>query len=470
MTLSICDPKFPQISEISEPSTMLEVLQNALFGNNGQVPVTLKLQHCSVGEKRYKPGKSFRLSYRLGLQEIATGICYEQLMSAQLCLPGMGLSEFKANFDKGWKTQKHSPNGIPSVSYIPEVNMLLWAFPHDRKLPHLPKLLDTEKLVTYFTAYLSGLRLSPSEYIATVDIKLMHYLPECSCMLRYTLTIAEKVNTNESRQIILYGKNYCDGSGFETYSIMQQLAEQTDHCAKPYAYDAEIRTLWQEHVLGEQFEWTPKLAANPDLIARVARCVAAFHSCSLDAFRFYKYSDISEQLEATCNIATATDLILGEQVQAAVHAIKRNHRQIDWSNTVATPIHLDLKMGNLLISDDKVFLIDMDCVQLGDPLADVGSFIANLYLNGLRFGTDVAKINEVVTLFCDGYGTAIDWEIDYAKLNWYIAATLIHEVVRRSLRQQSVERLNQIGTIIELSNHYSVLCRKDINGDLCASK
>jgi aminoglycoside phosphotransferase (APT) family kinase protein len=465
MTVSICDPKFPQISKILEPNKMLKVLQNTLFVNKGQVPATLKLQHCSVGEKRYKPGKSFLLSYRLGLQDTATDTCYEQLMSAQLCFPGKGLSDFKASLDNGWKTQIHSPIGIPPVSYIPEVNMLLWAFPHDRKLPHLPKLLDTENLGSYFTAYLSGLKLSSSEYVASVAIKLMHYLPECSCMIRYTLTIANKVTAVELRQIILYGKNYCDGSGFETYSIMRQLAEQTSHCAKPYAYDVETRTLWQAHVLGEPFEWTSALATNPDLIARIATCIAAFHSCTLDAAGFYDFSDISEQLQATCNIASATNPMLGKQVQAAVHAIRWNYRQMDWSDTVTTPIHLDLKMGNLLISDDKVFLIDMDCVQLGDPLADIGSFVANLYLNGLRFGSDVAQINEVAALFCDEYCASVDWAVDYAKLNWYIAAALIHEVVRRSLRQQNEERLKQVSAIIELSNRYSLLCSESIAND-----
>jgi aminoglycoside phosphotransferase (APT) family kinase protein len=465
VTASIVDSTFPQIPKILNPTYMLGVLQTAWLLNEGNDSQEIKIESCSVGEKRHKPGKSFMLLYRLGVLDVTTGTCYEQLMSAQLYLPGKGLSEFEASLGNVSKTQKQLPIGIPLVSFIPEVNMLLRAFPHDRKLPHLPKLLDTENLGTYFMAYLAGHKLSSSEYVVAVAIKLMHYLPECSCMLRYTLTIANKVNTNESRQIILYGKNYRDGSGFETYSVMQQLAEQTGYCAKPYAYDAETRTLWQAHVLGEPFEWTSALAANPDLIARVAKCIAAFHSCNLDAARFYEFTDISEQLEATCNIASATNPMLGKQVQAAVQAIRRNYRQMDWSGGVTTPIHLDLKMGNLLISDHKVFLIDMDCVQLGDPLADIGSFVANLYLNGLRFGSDVAQINEVVALFCDGYCAAVDWPVDYAKLNWYIAAALIHEIVRRSLRQQNEDRLKQVSAIIELSKRYSLLCSESIAND-----
>ncbi len=461
MTLSICDPQFPQILEVLEADTMLKVLQKALLGT---ALSTLKVQHCSVGEKRHKPGKSFLLSYRLGIQDSSTNIHYEQLLSAQLCLPGRDWTEFKACLD----TPTHSPTGIPSVSYIPEVNMLLWAFPHDRKLVHLPKLLDTEKLSLYFKAHLSELK--SSEHIVAVQAKVMHYLPECSCMIRYTLAVADELNAGELRQIILYGKNYRDDSGVETYAIMQQLAVQADYFAKPYYYDAETRTLWQSHVPGEPFEWTSALHSNHDLIAKVAACIAAFHSRSLDKAGRYGYSDIEKQLKATCDIASATDLMLGEQVLAAVQAIRLNHARLNWADMFFTPIHLDLKMGNLLISDEGVSLIDMDCVRLGDPLADVGSFVANLYLNGLRFGSTLVEIDKVVAIFCDKYSAVVSWVVDHAKLDWYISAALIHEVVRRSLRQQDIERLKQVSAVIGLSNRYSALCCKDISGDSYASK
>ena len=474
MTLSICDPQFPQISEILESSFMLEVLQNSLFGNIEQGSPMLKIERCSVGEKRHKPGKSFLLSYHLGLQDIATGIRYEQLLSAQLCLPGQGLSEFEAylgnGLDKRLDIHEHSPIRIPPVSYVPEVDMLLWAFPNDRKLPHLPKLLDTENLASYFAIHLSDLWLSPSEHITSVQTKLMHYLPECSCMIRYTLTIADESSGSETRQIILYGKNYPDDSGVEAYSIMRQLVEQTCHFAKPYSYDAETKTLWQSHVPGEPFEWTSALVENHRLIAKVAVCIAAFHGCTLDATGCYGFSDIDVQLKATCDLAAVADSTLGERVQAAVQVIQLNYKQLNWNNTLITPIHLDLKMGNLLISDEGVTLIDMDCVRLGDPLLDIGSFVANLYLNGLRFGSTVAEIDKVVAIFCNEYCAAVDWVVDHAKLTWYISAALIHEVVRRSLRQQNVERLKQVGAIIKLSNHFSALCRKDISGASYASK
>jgi hypothetical protein len=461
VTSSTIDPQFPQIPKILQPNYMLEVLQNSVFRNKGIGLPAIKLESCSIGEKRYKPGKSFRLSYLLGLQNLATDTRHEQLLTAQLCPTGRGYSGFESDLDK----QTLLPLGIPSVSYIPDVDMVLWAFPHDRKLPYLPKLLDSEFLNCYVPAHLISLGLSTSEHISSVQTKVMHYLPECSCMIRYTLAVADKSKGNEFREIAIYGKNYCVDNGLEAYAIMQQLAKQIGHCAKPLTYDPGTKTLWQSHLPGKPFEWEPTLVNNHELISKVAVCIAGFHNCTLETAGRYGFVNINKQLEATCKIASAADSVLAEQVKSAVQKILTNYEQMDWHNTAITPIHLDLKMGNLLVSDDSVSLIDMDCVCLGDPLADVGSFVANLYLNGLRVGSNVLEIDKVVTQFCTEYCAAVDWGVDHNKLNWYISAALIHEVVRRSLRQQNKERLQQVSSVIELSNRYGALCRSRIGGN-----
>ncbi len=450
MTLTAIDPQFPQISTILDTDYMTAVLQTTLFRKSRQEPSSIRVARCSIGEKRYKPGRSFMLSYCLQLQDDATERNYEQLVTARLKPLGHELPAVAA--------------GQEEVTYIPEVNMMLWVFPYDRKLPHLPKLLHAKNQDAYFET-LPTIKLLPTERIASVQTKVMHYLPEQSCMIRYTLTVADKAFEIDSRQIILYGKNYHDDSGAEVYDIMRQLAKQTGHCAEPLFYDADLKTVWQFHVPGKPFEWVPSLTNRPELLAKVAVCIASFHRCTLSTEQEYGFPQIFEQLNATCKLALNAHAILHQQVQLSVQEVLRNHQQINWSDSIRTPIHLDLKMGNLLISDEKVSLIDMDCVCMGDPLADIGSFVANLYLNGLRAGAEVTEIDNVVAIFCDEYGCAVDFAVNRVQLSWYISAALLHEVVRRSLRQQDEERLKQVIRIIDLSEHYSALCHSNNDGN-----
>ena len=463
MTTTIIDPQFPQIAKILEPSYMLAALQKALFCNKEKISSLIKIESCSIGEKRYKPGKSFKLSYTLTLRELTTSECYEQVVTAQL--NPIGASQISVGVCL--ENSADFPFDMPSVSYLPEANMMLWSFPYDRSLPHLPKLLNTKKLSAYFKESWPNLNLLVSECIASIQTKIMHYLPEQSCMIRYTLAIVEQATNKDSvREIIIYGKNYHDDCGVHTYAIMKQLADQIDHCAKPLHYDAETKTLWQAHVPGNPFEWTAILLENPSMVVRVAKCIGAFHSCVIEVDRQYGFTQISQQLESAVNISANVDSSLSKHVQDLVAEIFEVYRTLDWTGSAnSSPLHLDLKMGNFLISDDKAFLVDMDSVCLGDPLVDTGSFIANLYLNGLRAGSTVGEIEQVVALFIDKYKATVASLVDDGKLYWYIAAALIHEVLRRSLRQQSVERIQHNATYIHLSHSYIVKCRAVIENE-----
>lgn len=457
MTTTIIDPQFPQIAKILEPSYMLAVLQETLFNNKEKLSSLIKIEDCRIGEKRYKPGKSFKLTYTLTLREVETQDCYEQVLTAQL----NPFDASQAEVNVGLEDSTDFPVDIPSVSYLPEVNMMLWSFPYDRSLPYLPKLLNAEKLSAYIKESLTKLNLSVLERVDSIQTKIMHYLPEQSCMIRFTLAIAEPASNKDSvREIIIYGKNYCSDSGANIYTIMKQLAEQIDHCAKPLHYDPETKTLWQTHVPGTPFEWTTTLLKKPDIVIKIAKCISAFQSCNIDTAGQYGFTQISQQLTSAVKISANADFNLGVRVQDLVAEIFKVRQTLNWTDSAnSSPLHLDLKMGNLLISEDKAFLVDMDSVCLGDPLIDIGSFIANLYLNGLRAGSTVTEIDQVVECFIEEYKATVAWLVDDGKLYWYIAAALIHEVLRRSLRQQDRERIKHNENFIDISHSYMAKCR-----------
>lgn len=444
---------------------MREILQNALFKTRRAGDRNIIIERCEVGEKRYKPGKSFMLSYKLSLQDLESNSTYEQCFTAQLCPVGSS----RAEFDTDLTRPNFLQDGIPSVSYLSELDMLLWSFPYDRKLTHLHELLETKYLPAYLTAHLTELNLQTLETIDVVEAKIVHYLPEQSCMVRYIVSIVEKYDSEKTgqREVIVYGKNYHDQSGAETYAVMRQFAVQSSHCAKPLYYDPAIKTLWQAHVPGKPFTWD--LLVTPDnhsLLINVAKCIADFHTCDIKTSKHYGIAEINQGLNNAFDRAMSADPALGAQVRESVRGLYKNLKLINLNEAYfSSPLHQDLKMGNVLVAVETAYLIDLDCVCSGDPLIDVGSFIANLYLNGLREGSGIPDIDGIVAIFINEYSAAASYAIDNAKLNWYIAAALIHEVLRRSLRQQCSERLKHLDAYITVSNCYSALCKED-EGDV----
>lgn len=430
---------------------MRGLLQRALLGPLDTHGQGLVVETCLVEEKRYKPGKSCVLSYRLQLHDVRTGNSREQLVSARLYKPEKGLEEV----NRARSQPLYLTPGLKPLAYLPAAGMVVWSFPNDRKLSHLPQLLDVEFLASHLPPKLGKLGVDESSEIADVRTELLHYLPERSCMMRYHVTVKRR-STGEPCAVTLYGKTYRDDGGAEVYSIMREFAEQMPGSAVPLGYDPELRTLWQSHVPGEPFLWETLPASHaPDVFRDIARCVAKFHRCAVRTRRRFDLDDIDQSLLDTIEVAERACPDLAGRIQSAVNMLRGQRRSIAWSDPAATPIHRDLKMRNFLIDGEAVGLIDMDCVCIGDPLSDVGSLIANFYMNGIRAGSDMSSIRNNVEGFSRAYAESVPWAVSRPRVNWYTAAAFIHEITRRSIRQLDVERVRYISDYLDLSEWFS---------------
>jgi hypothetical protein len=437
---------------------MQELLQRALLDPLDHEGQRLRIDACIIGEKRYKPGKSFVLSYRLHVHDVRTGAKHEQVVSARLCRPGEGLTEFH----RAKARQLVRTPGVQALAYLPEIEMVTWSFPNDRKLTHLPKLLDVEFLRTYLPEELRALGVGESNEILAVMPEILHYLPERSCMIRYRLSLKDPA-TGKYGALTIYGKNYRDEDGAEVYSIMQQLSAQIPGSAVPLGYAQKLRTVWQSHIPGEPFLWeTLQTSEMKNTFSGIARCVAKFHSCTLRTDRRFDLSDLDESLMDTIVAARQAYPDFEDRIASLVSALLTQRRSMGWSETLITPIHRDLKMRNFLIDGEHIALIDMDCVCLGDPLSDLGSLIANFYMNGIRAGCPTDRIRESVEVFGRAYAESVPWSLSWPRVDWYTAAAFVHEVTRRSIRQLDGERVKHI-------SEYLDLCERLVSGQSVVS-
>ena len=441
------DPQFPHLSAALSPPLMQELLQTTLLGPlDEQTQRGLIVGSCVIGEKRYKPGRSCVLSYRLHLHDTRTGAKHEQVVSARLCRPDEGPAEFH----RARSRQLVRTPGVRALAYMPEIEMVVWSFPNDRKLTHLPELLNIEFLRSHLPRQLGALGVDESNEIVAVKTEILHYLPERSCMIRYHLSLKDR-STGKNGALTIYGKTSRDEGGAEVYSIMRQLSAQMPGSAVPLGYDQELRTLWQSHVPGEPFLWeTLEESQIPETFQNIARSVAKFHSCTIRTNLRFDLPDLDKSLMDTIAAARQAYPDVEGRIASLVSALLAQRRSMGWSETLTTPIHRDLKMRNFLIDGEHIALIDMDCVCLGDPLSDLGSLIANFYLNGIRAGCHRDRIRKAVEVLCRAYAKSVPWSLSWSQLDWYTAAAFIHEVTRRSIRQLDGERVKHISEYLDL--------------------
>lgn len=429
---------------------MQKLLQLRLVRPHDNECLEYVVDACLIGEKRYKPGRSFVLSYDLHLRNKETGSSYVQVIAARLCRPTKGLLEFhQANQRKLSLTP-----GLEPVGYLPETEMVVWTFPNDRRLTALPQLLDAEYLIAYLSPKLDAMGLDHTCTITAIETDILHYLPERSCMIRYHLTIESRL-TGAGSERTIYGKIYRDESGAETYSVMRQLTTQLPRTAIPFAYDQKLRTLWQSHVPGKPFVWEMlEPHGSLGVLHTMGQFLAEFHCCHIQSSCRFGLLDIEESLRETIDLARQTYPELATRIQSIVNRLLARRDCLSWSNQIGTPIHRDLKMSNFLIDDENLNLIDMDCVCIGDPLTDIASLITDLHLNGLHAGTSSRSTSEIVDAFRSAYTETVPYGVSDPHLNWYTAAAFIHESTRRSIRQLHAKRLKQVTEYLELSEHY----------------
>jgi len=443
------DPYFPQIAQALDMPLMQATLQKHLFLGNKSPS---RILSCEIGAQRYKPGKSCVITYRLKIFKPEAQATEEQLLCGRLCAPNEGPDEFR-------RAKKKTLFNLPemhSLLYLDDPEMLLWVFPNDRKLSHLPQMLDLSFLSKLFPKRLSGLELGRARRLIEIRPEVVHYLPERSCMIRYRLRL-QALDSGELHSETIYGKVFPDESGEQIYKTMRQLSEQMPpgQTAEALGYDPELKALWQSEVPGQPLV-AEVIGEDRYLhtMSAIARSVAAFHSAKVEGLEVFELQDVFHLLKKTVMLVEKSHARLSGEVAALVQALLRCAEAPDFFSSHKTPIHRDLKLGNMLIHEGQVGLIDMDCVCLGDPLNDVGSFIANFYLNGLYADCDEASLRARVETFCRVYAEEMPWPVSQTQLSWYISASFLYEVLRRSIRQQNPRRLAHLARYLELSASY----------------
>lgn len=428
------DPQFPQMTDALNPALMGPLL-DWLLDRSGTPAAESGWQ---IGEKRYKPGKSLLVGYRLNDQRdnqprFATG---------RLCPLGKVNSEFERERAKRPELEEGG------LMILHQPAMLIWAFPFDRKLLHLPKLLDHQALkIRIQAADLAG------QPIQSIESEVLHYLAERSCMIRYRLH-----STESDCPQLLYAKNYADDSGHETFEIMRQLKGQFRWGAEALAFDTDIQTLWQSHLAGQTLSWRNLQSKQAFTLAdRMAQCVANLHACNIKTPKSFDQYDVVQGLLATTVLAEQAHPEWAGRIARSVNSLLE-HEPNQASSASAT-LHHDLKLNNFLLDGNRLGLIDMDCVCVGDPLLDLASLIANIYLNGIRETASIESIHPLVNRLVLSYLRYSRHSVCLSRLRWQIAAALIHEVIRRSLRQMDGQRIRHIKRYLALSDIYAALSK-----------
>ena len=400
---TIRDNQLPQLNAALDMDLMKSVFQKAVIG--------LPVDDCQIIQSRYKPERNCLISYRLRIRNA------EQILCARIFPAHESLSRFV----KAQKQLLLTPKFGSALTHISDLEMVVWAFPNDRKLTGLPDLTNLDRLRTEILPSAFG-----NDYeIKSLRSEIVHYVAEHTCTIKVNFELSE-VKIGKTRTQILYGKTYYNDEGAVTFQAMRELEAQI-RIAQPLAYQPEIKTLWQFGLNGKPLN---EYDVNDEhLLAKAATAVAALHQSNVTCSRTFTLADLLLKLQTAANLYALSNPAGKQKLKALVERLIAQSQTLELRPTAL--LHGDLHLKNFFVVDDDVALIDLDNLAYGDPLQDVGSFIAGLWYRSLQSGA--ANPRSQINAFLAAYKNHIPYSISNSDLNWYVAAMLIAERVSRCI-------------------------------------
>ena len=427
------------------PEAMRDLFEERVFREEG----ACRVEKCELLQSRYKPGVSCLFSYALTVRNPRTETVTQRLFSVRAYESGTSYSRYC----KALTQPLVEVAGTEAITHLPEQEMVVWAFPNDRKLRGLPALATPDEGIGIAVQAAFG----PAWKIDRASSELVHYVAEHTCTLRVRLRLLHRESRQE-RQATLYGKTYYNDEGAEAFENMMRLwngaARRAGRLrlAQPVCYQPEARILWQLGIDGAPLiDYEGEANAFPALLEKAAQCVAELHRMALPALRSHTRADRIERIRDSVQRIACAAPGLAERSRQIARALIAG-APMEGATAGNATLHGDLHLKNFLVDGEEVALIDLDNLHQGDPMAEVGSFIAGLYYRALITGRPMAAAEALADHFTRAYRRHWGADFSMAALAWEIAASLVSERAARCITRLKPGGLEALPSLLDLAD------------------
>lgn len=443
------DAELPQLLLILDPKHMKEILCQGMF-SSARERERFRIRGCEIIQVRYKPASSCMVSYRLEIEDRATGTTGEQILCGRAVPKGRSQSQWERAAARALVQPRF---GKPLV-HLPAIHMVLWSFPNDRKMRTLSAAVDAVHSASTGPPRWLLSRFGTEWQVSNTTSRVLRYVGEHTCTVQTSVELNHPSRPTR-RTLSLFGKTYYDEEGAQTDRVMQQLWNSDSRrsgrlgIAEPLWYDARLKTLWQLGIHGVTLEYLT--LDSPECIShlmKAARTIAVFHTTLVSDVRLVTVLDLLDTLEKVTGILLRSRPSCRPLLVPLVERLTAQAKTVSIQPTAT--LHGDLHMKNLLLTEDNIALIDLDNVCAGHPGQDLGSFVAGLLTGALAKQVPVSNLAAPVRAFLNHYDQCAPWKLDQPTLAWFTAVALVVERAHRSITRQ---KGNQRGHIEALLNY-----------------
>lgn len=417
------DPALPARDDLLDPALVADLL-SASLGDGRRLDVS----GAELVRVKYRIGESLRVLYRLNVSGRA------HLVTGRMFTGGRSADAHRKAVRDALSSDGAPSNGLRSTVLDQGRDTVWWSFPNDRRLVGLDAVLDPARLPAM-------LRDAAGEWSTSAVVQ---YVPERSVTLRAL---------DPADQTLAYVKCYAPrtqdvvrlAARYDFLASRLRTADPTLRSPRALAHACDRHLLLLEPMPGQSWlELDPSSAV--DALRHLGRAIAVVHATPLGGntateVRRFGRLDLAHVTRAGELISQARP-----ELAAATRTLTTRLASDPPALQEQVLLHGDCHPGNVLVTGDRLSLIDLDQAGTGPAAADIGSLLARLNHGSILRERDPATATLMTSTFLEGYAQVRALPDDRT-LRWYAAAALLAERGIRAvnrIRPSALSRLDRV--------------------------
>jgi len=407
------DPAIPSLVTALDQNAVLEMLHRALAERG----VALDSIRLKIRDVQYKPGVHCRLLYKIKFRNPQTGRTVRQLLSVQLLRTDESVPSPSQELLARYKALGERVIPTPML-YLPKARMVLYAFPIDTSLPSLFDAIDRATM----KQHLNRIWTQRKVRVRKVKVRLLGYTPQARAAFLYeVLREVKDTGLQEVRQLV--GKIHAYKQAAKLFADAWALGRAANGrvcIATPVGYITSSNMTLQEKIEANRLAEFAGSQAFVNMVRQAAQAIASVHGLSFPQSSLRTPQKETQVLDRWANVLAA---ICPDQARRIERLRSRLAQEIEARVQMAGPVHGDFHPGNILTDGDHITLIDWDELAYGDPLVDVGRFLASLRVSALRVSASPEGLVDAEDAFLDEYLTLS--QVDEKRVRLFEAISLL---------------------------------------------
>lgn len=427
----------PQLDRALDAQAMGTLFAERLWGDPASGR-RATVRACAIEHVRHRYGKCCVIGYRVGIDTGDNGPERELRFAAR----AYPIAQSAAAFTKATLGQHAATPHSPPLFHVPDLGLIVWAFPNDRKLAGLRALGGGGGLRERVLPLLGSELRCDTHALERAQVALVHYVPEHGCTFR--------IATGSE---VFFAKCHTPASARRSRSLLDALWSSNArragrlHMPEPLLLLDQYDMLWTRGLAGRTLLacWIedPSTSAR---FAAAAEVLAALHVTDEVRAPDVTRAALIDKLHRVTVTARALAPANATAIARIAARLEYDSHVLDTCETVT--LHGDLHPQNILCTAREAALLDFDGLAKGPAVLDLGSFSAAMRYQSLLAGRDEQASTAALTQFIDAYAHASGASVDPRALHWSTAFALVAERAYRCMTRMKPGRAALVQALV----------------------